>query len=122
MQAFHSATGAVASHEIYLQNSVDVFADLEIVLELNSRLSSLQHDEEVMLGVLLRNPTSEVSVLPQIDDCYVDLNINGVSTLAMSCFNSAHELEPYEQTFLGHVLLQDSSVLPGLNTMHGSLP
>ncbi len=122
VQAFHSATEAVASQEIYLQTSVDVSADLEIVLELNSRLSSLQHDEEVMLGVLLRNPTSEVSILPQVDDCFVDLNINGVSTLAMSCFDSALDLEPYEQVLLGHVLLQDSTLQQGLNTIQASLP
>jgi len=122
VQAFHSATETVVSQEIYVQTSVDVSPDLEIILELNSRLSPLQHGEEIILGVVLRNPTSELTLLPQVDDCYVDLNINGASTLAMSCFDSVPALEPYEQILLGHVLLQDSSLLQGLNTIQASLP
>jgi DNA-binding transcriptional ArsR family regulator len=122
VQAFHSATETAASQEIYVQTSVDVSQELEIILELNSRLSTLQHGEEIILGIVLRNPTPVTSLLPQSDDCYVELNINGVSTLAMLCFDSAPSLEPFEQILLGHVLLQDSSLLQGLNTIQVSLP
>tara|TARA_Y100000766_G_scaffold215529_2_gene187295 strand:- start:14691 stop:17306 length:2616 start_codon:yes stop_codon:yes gene_type:complete len=120
--AFHSATQSIASKTIQVQTPVDVPDELELLLDLSTRLDVMQQDEEVILGVTLRNPTSLPLDLPLIDGCLVQLDVNGVSSLHMPCFASFQSLEPYEQTLLGHVLFEDASFVQGLNTIQASLP
>ena len=122
VSAFHSATQSVASKTIQVQTPVEVSGDLELLLELTTRLNEIQQEEEVILGVTLRNPTSESIPLPLSDGCLVKLDVNDVSSLNMPCFAGFQSLEPYEQTLLGHVLFEDASLVQGLNTIQASLP
>lgn len=122
VSAFHSSTQSLVSKTIQVQTPVDVSAELELLLELSTRLNQIQQEEEVLLGVTLRNPTSESIALPLNDGCLVQLNVNEVSSLNMPCFADFQSLEPYEQTLLGHVLFEDASFVQGLNTIQASLP
>jgi len=122
VSAYHSATQSTASKVIQVQTPVDVSLNLELVLELESRLNQIQLNEEVILGVTLRNPTGQTISLPQNDGCLIELNLNAVSSLAMPCFASFDSLLPYEQTLLGHVLLEDGTFIQGLNSVQASLP
>ena len=105
-----------------MQTPVDVSGELELLLELSTRLNQIQQEEEIILGVTLRNPTSESIPLPLSDGCLVQLNVNEVPSLNMPCFAGFQSLEPYEQTLLGHVLFEDASFVQGLNTVQASLP
>lgn len=122
VSAFHSATQSVASKTIQVQTPVEVSGELELLLDLTTRLNEIQQEEEVILGVTLRNPTSESIPLPLSDGCLVKLDVNEVSSLNMPCFAGFQSLEPYEQTLLGHVLFEDASLVQGLNTIQASLP
>ena len=122
VSAFHSATQSVASKTIQVQTPVEVSGELELLLDLTTRLNEVQQEEEVILGVTLRNPTSESIPLPLSDGCLVKLDVNEVSSLNMPCFAGFQSLEPYEQTLLGHVLFEDASLVQGLNTIQASLP
>lgn len=120
--AFHSSSQSLASKTIQVQTPVDVSGELEILLDLSTRLDEIQQEEEIILGVTLRNPTSESIPLPLDDGCLVQLNVNEVPSLNMPCFAGFQSLEPYEQTLLGHVLFEDASFVQGLNTIQASLP
>ena len=72
--------------------------------------------------ILLANPTDISIPLPDLNGCQIEFSVNTQSSLAMMCFNNFQSIEPYEQIFLGHVLLEDSSLLVGLNTLEASLP
>ena len=122
VSAFHSATQSVASKTIQVQTPVEVSGELELLLDLTTRLNEIQQEEEVILGVTLRNPTSESIPLPLSDGCLVKLDVNEASSLNMPCFAGFQSLEPYEQTLLGHVLFEDASFVQGLNTIQASLP
>ena len=122
VSAFHSATQSVASKTIQVQTPVEVSGELELLLDLTTRLNEIQQEEEVILGVTLRNPTSESIPLPLSDGCLVKLDVNEASSLNMPCFAGFQSLEPYEQTLLGHVLFEDASLVQGLNTIQASLP
>ena len=121
VSAFHSATQSVAFKTVQVQTPVDVSGELELLLELSTRLNEIQQ-EEVVLGVTLSNPTSDSIPLPLNEGCLVELNVNDVSSLSMPCFAGFQSLEPYEQTLLGHVLFEDASFIQGLNTIEASFP
>ena len=122
VQAYHPATDSRASTSILVQSSVDVSSELELVLYANSRSGELSHDEEVVVTLLLANPTEISMPLPDLNGCHIEFSVNGQSSLAMMCFNNFQSIEPHEQIFLGHVLLEDSSLLVGMNTLEASLP
>jgi DNA-binding MarR family transcriptional regulator len=122
VSAYHSATQSIASKVIQVQTPVDVSLELDLILELSSRLNQIQHSEEVILGVTLSNPTNQVISLPPNDGCLIELNMNSESSLAMPCFANFDSLQPYEQTLLGHVLLEDGTSIQGLNIVQASLP
>lgn len=122
IQAFHSATGATASNDIFIQTSADVSPEMELLLDFTSRASPLLYGEEIVLGVVLHNPTSQAFTLPVREECYIELSMNGISSLAMPCFGSMNTLESHEHVLLGHVLFNDASLLQGLNTVQASLP
>ena len=122
VSAYHSATQSIASKIIQVQTPVEISLELDLILDLSSRLNQIEHDEEVILGVTLRNPTSQTITLPQNAGCLIELNINSESSLPMSCFGDSVLLQPYEQLPLGHVLLEDGSLSQGLNTVQASLP
>jgi DNA-binding MarR family transcriptional regulator len=122
ISAYHSATQSIASKTIQVQTPVDASLELDLILELSSRLNQIQQNEEVILGVTLSNPTGQAISHPQNDGCLIELNINSASSLAMPCFASFDSLQPYEQTLLGHVLLEDGSLNEGLNTVQASFP
>ena len=122
VSAYHSATQSIASKVIQVQTPVDVSLELDLILELSSRLNQLQLSEEIILGVTFSNPTGQVISLPPNDGCLIELNINSESSLAMPCFASFDSLQPYEQKLLGHVLFEDGMFSEGLNTVQASLP
>ena len=122
VSAYHSATQSTASIDIQVQTPVDVSTELVLNLELNSRLNTIQSNEEIILGVTLMNPTTQAISLPSNDGCLIELGINEESSLTMPCFANFESLEPYEQTLLGHILLEDGSLIQGTNTIQASLP
>jgi DNA-binding transcriptional ArsR family regulator len=122
VSAYHSATQSIASTVIQVQTPVEVSLDLDLVLELSSRLNEIKQNEEIVLGLTLSNPTNQVITFPQNAGCLIELNINSVISLGMPCFASFSYLQPYEQTSLGHVLLEDGSLNQGLNLVQASFP
>ena len=122
VSAYHSATQSIASKVIQVQTPVEVSLELDLILELSSRLNEIKQDEEIVLGLTLSNPTNQVITFPQNAGCLIELNINSVISLGMPCFASFSYLQPYEQTSLGHVLLEDGSLNQGLNLVQASFP
>ena len=57
------ATQSIASKVIQVQTPVEVSLELDLILELSSRLNEIQQNEEVILGVTLSNPTNQVITL-----------------------------------------------------------
>ena len=122
VSAYHSTTQSIASKVIQVQTPVDVSPELELILEISSRLNEIQQNEEIVLGVTLSNPTNQVNTFPPTAGCLIELNINSATSLAMPCFASFTNLHPYEQTSLGHVLFEDGSLIQGLNFVQVSFP
>ena len=122
VSAYHSATQSLASKVIQVQTPVEVSLELDLILDLSSRLNEIQQNEEIVLGVTLSNPTNQVITFPQNAGCLVELNMNSEVSLAMPCFANLTYLQPYEQTSLGHVLLEDGSLNQGLNLVQVSFP
>ena len=122
VSAFHSATQSTVSKTIQVQTPVEVSGELELLLDLSTRLNQIQQEEEVILGVTLSNPTSEAISLPLNDGCLLKLNVNEIESLNMPCFAGFQSLEPYEQTLLGHILFEDDSFIQGENLIQASLP
>ena len=122
VSAYHSGTQSTASKVIHVQTPVEVSLELDLILELSSRLNTIQQNEEVILTVLLKNPTNQAITHPENSSCLIELNINSVSSLGMPCFNSNGILLQYEKTLLGHILLEDGSLNQGLNTIQARFP
>tara|TARA_B110000967_G_C18893425_1_gene568946 strand:- start:899 stop:3511 length:2613 start_codon:yes stop_codon:yes gene_type:complete len=122
VSAYHSRTQSTASKVIHVQTPVEVSLELDLVLELSSRLNTIQQNEEVILTVMLYNPTNQAITHPENSSCLIELNINSVSSLGMPCFASNGTLQQYEQTLLGHMLLEDGSLNQGLNTIQARFP
>ena len=122
VSAYHSGTQSIASKVIHVQTPVEVSLELDLVLELSSRLNTIQQNEEVILTVRLYNPTSQAISHPENSSCLIELNINSASSLGMPCFASNGTLQQYEQTLLGHMLLEDGSLNQGLNTIQARFP
>ena len=122
VSAYHSTTQSISSKVIQVQTPVEVSPELELILEISSRLNEIQQNEEIVLGVTLSNPTNQVITFPPTAGCLIELNINSATSLGMPCFASFTYLQPYEQTSLGHVLFEDGSLIQGLNTIQASFP
>ena len=122
IHAYHPATELRTSTTIVVQTSVDISSELELLLQINTRDGEIRQDEEVVASVTLVNPSVQSIPLPDLDGCQVEFNVNGHSTLAMKCFDDFQTVEPYEHILLGHVLLEDSSLQIGMNTLQVSFP
>ena len=122
VQALHTATGQTVSHEVHLQTNVTVPEALTMTLEATSRLGPLVASEEMVLSVVMHNPTSQRIQLPALGDCLLQLTVNDEAQLLSNCMPTFSQIEAYEAMLIEQVLLPAGTFEAGLQTLEVSLP
>jgi DNA-binding transcriptional ArsR family regulator len=122
VQALHTATGQTVSNEVHLQTNVTVPEALTMTLEATSRLGPLVASEEMVLSVVMHNPTSQRIQVPALGDCLLQLTVNDEVQLLSNCMPTFTQIEAYEAMSIEQVLLPAGTFEAGLQTLEVSLP
>lgn len=120
--AFHTATGLSTTQDVHVQTDVTVPDSLQLSIELTSRLGPLVASDEMVLSVVMSNPTGQAIALPDLGDCLLHLTMNQATQLTSSCMPSFTQIEAYEEMLIEQILLPAGSLESGMNTIAVALP
>ena len=118
----HTATGLFSSHEVHVQTDVVVPSELTLSIEATSRLGPLVSSEEMVLTVMMYNPTSSAIQLPDLGGCLLHFSIDEATDLSSDCLPSFTQIEAFEEVLLEQRLLPSGTLDGGLHTISVALP
>lgn len=122
VQALHTATGQSVSTDVHLQTNVSLPDALTMTLEATSRLGPLVASEEMVISVVMRNPTDERIQLPNLGACLLQLTLNGEVKLMSDCLPVFTHVEAYEAMLIEQLLLPAGTFEAGIQTLTVSFP
>ena len=120
--AFHTATGLSTAQDVHVQTDVIVPEPLQLSIEVTSRLGPLVASDEMVLSVVMSNPTGQAIALPDLGNCLLQLTMNQATQLTSSCMPSFTQIEGYEEMLIEQILLPAGSLQSGVNTIAVALP
>ncbi|MDA7845826.1 ArsR family transcriptional regulator [Euryarchaeota archaeon] len=120
--AFHTATGLSTAQDVHVQTDVVVPEPLQLSIEVTSRLGPLVASDEMVLSVVMSNPTGQAIALPDLGNCLLQLTMNQATQLTSSCMPSFTQIEGYEEMLIEQILLPAGSLQSGVNTIAVALP